>query len=158
EVDGKRWPKGAPIPTWDLASDGRTAYLLQMSDPTLVEIDLLGEGDVIKAKSCGKLIGGKGHDSRCGLQIGPGGKGYDVIRVDNETKFGTGYLHHLLRYDPKTRKTEDLGVLAVKNPDFFDFKPKSGKAPPWSHGYHRLPDNTLTPLYHHMALIVGRDN
>ena len=45
--------------------------------------------------------------------------------MDNETKFGAGYLRlrHLTRYDPKTKKVEDLGVLAVKNTDYFDFRP-----------------------------------
>lgn len=49
-------------------------------------------------------------------------------------------------------------MLAVKNPDFFPFGGRSdGKPPPWSHGFHKLPDGTLTPLHHHMALIAGRD-
>lgn len=53
---------------------------------------------------------------------------------------------------------EDLGVLAVKNPDFFDFGPgPDGKPKPWTHGFHRLPDGTLTPLHCHMALLVARD-
>jgi hypothetical protein len=52
-----------------------------------------------------------------------------------------------------------LGVLAVKNPDYFDFRPRSdGNPPPFSHGFHKLPDGTLTPLEHHMALVVGRDD
>jgi hypothetical protein len=157
EVDGKKWAK-APVPTWQLAADGRTAYLILMSDAALIEIDLASEGSVVKARSRGPMIAGKNPDCRCGLNIAPDGRVYAVIRVDNDTKFGTGYLHHLTRFDPKTGKMEDLGVLAVKNPDFFDFGPRSdGKPPPWSHGYHKLPDGTLTPLHHHMALIVGRD-
>ena len=36
-----------------------------------------------------------------------------VIRVNNDTKFGSGFLHHLTRFDPKTGTAEDLGVLAV---------------------------------------------
>jgi hypothetical protein len=128
-----------------------------MNDTTLVEIDLASAGKVVKARSRGRMLAGRNPDCRCGLSIGPDGKVYAVIRVDNDTKFGKGHLHHLTRYDPKTGKVQDLGVLAVKNPDFFDFRPKGGKAPPWSHGYHRLPDGTLTPLHHHMALLMGRD-
>ncbi|SVD54161.1 uncharacterized protein METZ01_LOCUS407015, partial [marine metagenome] len=76
----------------------------------------------------------------------------------NTTGFGKGKLHHLCRYDSKKRRHEDLGVLAVKNPDFFDFNPANGKKPPWSHGYHTLPDGTMTPLHNHMALVATRDN
>jgi hypothetical protein len=104
------------------------------------------------------MLQGKNPDSRCALSIGPDGRVYALIRVDNDTKFGAGYLHHLTRYDPKTRKSEDLGVLAVQNPDFFDFGPgPGGKPKPWTHGHHKLPDGTLTPLYSHMAMIVGKD-
>jgi len=58
-----------------------------------------------------------------------------------------------VRFDPKTKKSTDLGVLAVENPDFFDFVP--GKQ--WTHGYHTLPDGTLTPLHAHMALLAAAD-
>ncbi len=157
-LDGKKWAK-APIPTWKLAADGRTAYLILMSDATLIELDLGSTSDTIPARSLGRMIEGKNPDCRCGLDIAPDGRVYAVVRVDNETRFGGGYLHHLTRFDPKGRKMEDLGVLAVKNPGFFNFGPRAdGKPPPWSHGYHKLPDGTLTPMYSHMALIVGRDN
>ncbi|MBI1900315.1 MAG: hypothetical protein HYS13_04260 [Planctomycetia bacterium] len=160
EIGGTKYiptPK-PPIPTWKLAPDGRTAYAILMSDPTLLELDLMSAGSTVKAKRHGRMIEGQHPDCRCGLDVGPDGRVYAVIRVDNETKFGTGYLHHLVRFNPKSQKSEDLGVLAVKNPDFFDFGPgPDGKAPPWSHGYHKLPDGTLTPLHHHMALVVGRD-
>jgi hypothetical protein len=160
EVDGRKWLRANnnAIPTWNLAADGRTAYLILMNDPTLLELRLEKEGGTVKATSHGKMTEGKNPDSRCALSIAPDGRVYAVVRVDNETGFGKGYLHHLLRFDPKTSKTEDLGVLAVKNPGFFNFGPgPDGKAPPWSHGYHRLPDGTLTPLHCHMALLVARD-
>lgn len=146
------------IPTWKLADDGRTAWLILMNDPTLVEIDLDSSGGTVQARSHGKLIDGPGPDCRCGLDIGPDGRVYAVVRVNNTTGFGQGYLQHLLRFDPKTGRPDDLGVLAVKNPEFFDFGPgPGGKHKPWTHGYHRLPDGTLTPLHHHMALTVARD-
>ena len=130
-----------------------------MNDPTLLEIPLDPKAPVVQATSHGKMIEGKNPDSRCALSIAPDGRVYAVVRIDNETGFGTGYLHHLLRFDPKTRRTEDLGILAVRNPDFFDFGPgPDGKAKPWTHGYHRLPDGTLTPLHCHMALLAARDS
>ena len=55
----------------------------------------------------------------------------------------------------------DLGVFAVKNPDFFDFKGVQAKNPDGSarprHGYHTLPDGTLTPLHVIMGLIVAQN-
>ena len=149
---------GASIPTWNLGPDGRTAYLILMNDPTLLTIDLMSKGGAAQAVDCGKVIKGSKPDSRSALTIGPDGQVYTIVGVDNETGFGKGRLHHLLRYDPKKKKHEDLGVLAVKNPDFFNFKNgPDGKKPPWSHGFHTLPDGRMVPLHHHMALVAGRD-
>ena len=149
------------VPTWTLTADRRRAWLILMNDPTLLEIDLVAKvakSQVVRAISHGKMIEGKRPDSRCALSVGPDGRLYAVVRVDNDTKFGRGYLHHLGRFDPKRRKMEDLGVLAVRNSGFFDFeKGPNGERPPWSHGYHRLPDGVLTPLHHHLAMIVARD-
>lgn len=151
-VDGKRWSQkdANAIPTWILAPDGRNAYLILMNDAGLLRIDLREPG---RSKRLGSLIAGRNPDSRSALSLGPGGNVYAVIRVDNTTGFGKGYLHHLVRYVPDRGRVEDLGVLAVRNPDYYDF----GAKRPWSHGFHRLPDGTLTPLHHHMALIMGRD-
>lgn len=160
-VDGKAWeePKAKAPPNWRIAADGRTAYLIMMRDSTLLEIDLLGEGDKVLAKSRGKMIEANGFDSRGALTIAPDGRVYALGRVRNETGFGRElYLHHLLRYDPATGKNEDLGVLAVKNPDFFDFGPRpDGTKPPWSGGYRTLPDGTLTPSAVHQGLIAAKD-
>jgi len=160
-VDGKRWTRANDhaIPCWNLAADGKTAYLVLLNDPTLLEIDLTQEGEAVTAINRGKLIDGKNPDSRCALTIAPDGRVYTLFRVDNTTGFGTGYLHHLTRFDPKTKKIEDLGVVTVKNPDFFDFNAKGpdGKPKPYTHGFHKLPDGTLTLLHVHMALLAGRD-
>jgi hypothetical protein len=55
---------------------------------------------------------------------------------------------------------DDLGVFAVRNPTFFDFKGPQAKNPDGSlrprHGYHTLPDGTLTPLHVILAMIVTR--
>jgi len=160
-LDGKRLTRkdASSIPIWQVTKDGRTAWLILMNDPTLIEMDLLSPGDTVTAKSHGKMTEGKGPDCRSALDISPDGRICAIIRVNNETGFGTGYLHWLCRYDPKKDKMEQLGVLAVQNPDFFDFGPgPDGKAKPWTHGYHKLPDGTLTPLHCHMALIVAHDS
>lgn len=143
---------------WALTGDGKAAYLVRMSDSRLFRLDLAADGPKVPVADLGRLIEGKGFDSRGSLIVGHDGKVYALYRVDNDTKFGTGYLHHLVSYDPAARKPRDHGVLAVRNPDFFDFGPgKDGKPKPWSHGYHRLPDKTLTPLHHHMALTMAQD-
>ena len=160
EVAGQRFVRAnnASIPTWVLAPDRRRAYLILMNDPTLIELDLTGNGTV-KAKNRGKMVNGKRPDSRCALDVGPDGRVYAVVRVDNETGFGKGYLHHLARFDPRSGAIEDLGVLVVENPDYFGFDKKGpdGKRRPWTHGFHRLPDGALTPLHAHMAMIAARD-
>ena len=143
---------------WALSPDGKAAYLIRMSDSRLFRLDLAADGPKVPVADLGRLIEGKGFDSRGSLIVGHDGKVYTLYRVDNETKFGTGFLHHLVSYDPAAKKPRDHGVLAVRNPDFFDFGPqKDGKPKPWSHGYHRLPDKTLTPLHAHMALTMAKD-
>jgi hypothetical protein len=79
--------------------------------------------------------------------------------VVNGGKAGGAYQHtHITRYDPQSNKVEDLGVIAVKNPDFFNFKPGAdGKTPPFSHGYSTLPDGMLTPQYQPLGSIVAHD-
>jgi len=147
-----------PIPNWSLASDKRTAYLSLLDDPTLLQFDLLDDNKDVKPVDCGKMIEGKGPDFRSGLAIAPDGRVYALICVKNDTGFGaTMALYHLLRYDPKTKTHEDLGIPALKNPDFFAWKGADGKPLPWSHGYYTLPDGTQTPLYN-QALIVTADN
>jgi hypothetical protein len=161
EVNGKAFTRADnnSIPTWVLTPDRKRAYLILMNDPTLLEIDLTGDGDVAKAVSHGKLIEGKNPDSRSALALAPDGRVYALVRVDNQTGFGSGYLHHLVRFDPAKKAAEDLGVVKVSNPDYFNFTAgPDGKKPHHSHGFHTLPDGSLTPLHVHMALIVTRDN
>jgi hypothetical protein len=165
-VDGKPFrdvvgPK-AVHPDWRLAADGTTAYLQLLNDLRMFRVDLGGTaGKPVAAESLGNRVEGKGPDSRGSIAIGPDGRVYSVVRVDNETGFGTGYLHHLVRYDPSARRMSDLGVITVKNPSFFDFQGTQAKNPDGSlrprHGFHTLPDGTLTPLHVVMAAIVARD-
>jgi formylglycine-generating enzyme required for sulfatase activity len=149
-------------PDWRLAADGRTAYLQLLNDARLFVLDLSGAaGQPVIARSLGTRIAGKNPDSRGSLSIGPDGRVYSVVRIDNDTGFGSGYLHHLIRYDPRRQQMEDLGVLTVKNPEFFDFKAPAVLNPDGTgrptHGFHSLPDGTLTPLHHHMACTVAHD-
>jgi hypothetical protein len=129
-----------------------------MNDPTLIRIDLQREGGSVTAEKMGKMLEGKNPDSRCALTLHPDGKVYALVRTDNTTGIGTGYFHPLVRYDPAAKRHEDLGVLKVTNPDYYDWSPlPDGKQKPFSHGFHRLPDGTLTPMHAHMALIAAHD-
>jgi hypothetical protein len=149
-------------PDWRLAADGRTAYLQLLNDLRLFQVDLGGDaGQPVVCRSLGRRILGNHPDSRGSISIAPDGRVYSALRTDNETGFGSGYLHHLVRWDPQTARMEDLGIFAVKSPDLFDFKGPQAKNPDGSlrprHGFHTLPDGTLTPLHVIMALIVAHD-
>jgi hypothetical protein len=157
-LDGQRWTRAntSAIPTWQLDADGRHAWLILMNDPTLLRIDLQSSGDHVIAENRGRMLDGKNPDSRSALTVHPDGRVYALVRVDNPA--GTGMLHHLVRYDPAAKRHDDLGVLKVANPDYFDWSPKpDGKPKPWTHGFHKLADGTLTPLHAHMALLAARD-
>ena len=149
-------------PDWRLAADGNTAYLQLLDDLRMFRVELSGAaGQPVVAVNLGNRIEGEHPDSRGSISVSSDGRVYSAVRVDNKTGFGTGYLHHLVRYDPANGAMSDLGVLAVKNPDFFNFAAGRTKNPDGSerpiHGYHNLPDGTLTPLHVIMALIVAHD-
>lgn len=149
-------------PDWRITPDGKTAYLQLLNDLRMFRVDLTGAtGQAVIAVNLGNRIEGENPDSRGSISIGPDGRIYSAVRVDNKTGFGTGYLHHLVRYNSKSRVMEDLGVFAVKNPQFFDFTGVQAKNPDGSlrprHGFHTLPDGTLTPLHVIMSLIVAHD-
>ena len=105
-VDGKPFrdvvgPE-AVHPDWRLAADGQTAYLQLLNDLRLFRVDLSGPaGKPVPARSLGNRLEGKHPDSRGSISIGPDGRVYSALRIDNETGFGTGYLHHVVRFDPR---------------------------------------------------------
>jgi hypothetical protein len=135
-------------PDWRLAANGRKAYLQLLNDLRMFEMDLGGPaGQPVAARNLGRRIDGKNADSRGSISIGGDGRVYSAVRIDNDTGFGAGYLHHVVRFDPRGNDMADLGVVAVKNPGFFDFKGPQAKNP----------DGTLTPLHVIMALIVAHD-
>jgi hypothetical protein len=149
-------------PDWRVTPDGKMAYLQLLDDLRMFRVDLAGAaGQPVVATNLGNRIEGEHPDSRGSISIAPDGRVYSVVRINNKTGFGAGYLHHLVRYDPASGRMNDLGVLAVRNPDFFNFAAGRTKNPDGSerpiHGYHTLPDGTLTPLHVIMAMIVAHD-
>lgn len=153
---------GRVHPDWRLAADGKSAYLQLLNDLRMFRIDLTGDSKKpVIAVDLGNRMDGENPDSRGSISIGPDGNVYSVIRIDNKTGFGSGYLHHLIRHDPSVHSMKDLGVITIENPDFFDFSKGPGKnddgSPRPTHGFHQLPDGTLTPLHVVLAMIVTRD-
>jgi hypothetical protein len=145
-VEGKPFAKylGAERmhPDWRITPDGKSAYLQLLDDRRMFRVNLTGAaGQPVVATNLGDRIKGENPDSRGSISIGSDGRVYSVTRIDNKTGFGRGYLTHLVRHDPATGAMEDLGVFAVKNPGF------GGDARP-NHGFHTLPDGTVTPLHH----------
>jgi len=151
-LDGRKWlrlSRDGDLPEWNLASDGRTAWLLRLGNAALISIDLQAAGAVVPALSRGKLIEGEGIDIRSGLNFHPDGRIYAIASMANTTGFGPGSLAHMARFDPKTGKSEDLGVVCVSNPEFYAkaVMLPDGKKKTWSHGFIELPDKTLAALY-----------
>jgi hypothetical protein len=149
-------------PDWRITPDGKTAYLQLLDDLRMFRVDLTGAmGQPVVAANLGERIKGENPDSRGSISVGPDGRIYSVVRIDNKTGFGAGYLHHLVRHDPMKAGFDDLGVIAVKNPNFFNFAAGPQKNPDGSlrpiHNFHTLPDGTLTPLYVVMAMTTARD-
>lgn len=161
--DGERWFEptrerrvNPELPNWTLAPDGRHAYMLIHGAGTLYRIDLQAEGDAIEVENFGPIMESEETVRTFqALAFGPDGRFYALVRAVNETDYGPDHLHHLVRYDPASERREDLGVVAVTNPDFFDFGPDAdGQRPPWSHGYATLPDGLLTPTVSYHAMLV----
>jgi hypothetical protein len=153
---------GKVHPDWRITKDGTTAYLQLLNDLRMFRVDLRSEaGKPVIAENLGNRIEGENPDSRGSISIAPDGCVYSVVRVDNKTGFGSGYLHHLIRHDPLQQSMTDVGVITIKNPDFFDFSKGPGKnedgTPRPTHGFQRLPDDTLAPLHVVLAMIVTLD-
>ena len=161
-MDGKKWDskKLASIPVWQLTPDRKGAYAVFVQpDSQLRHFDFGGNGKV-KVRTLAKMLEGKSFDHRSSLTVAPDGRVYALFATENATGFGDFGLHHLTRYDPKLKKAEDLGVLAVKNPDFYDFSPEKqrpGASAYTFNGFKKLPDNTLVPTTVHQGLIAAKD-
>lgn len=152
------------IPSWCLTDGGKTAYLTRMSLPELIKLDLGGDIDKpVKGTVVGKLTSQPGSTSLSALGAGADGKIYAAIAHQNKGQWGPGaQLTHLSRFDPDAGTMLDLGIIVIRNKDYFDFSERLGPdgkeaRPPWSHGYATLPDGNLAPQYHPQGAITARD-
>ncbi len=124
-----------------------------MTEPTLYRLDLTTDANVMELQALGWVVDAERTDSRCALSIGPDVNLYVAMRRPNDTGFGEGSIHHLVRYDTETDTMTDLGVLAVENPDFFDFDGATTR----SDGFRKLPDGTFTPDVVYLAMIISSE-
>ena len=64
---------------------------------------------------------------------------------------------HLVRYRSGDAAPQDLGPIAVRNPDFTEFKDASGKDLPYHAGFYKTPDGIVTTKYVTMGVCEARD-
>jgi len=133
-------PQSHPI-NWDASPDGKTLYSVAMSGNQLYSYDLTGDGPTLAGKALGPLIpGAKSTDCRA-LCVGPKG----VVWAALTAPLGKdASIFQLTSYTPADKAPVCHGPVAIKNPDYTDFKDKAGKPLPWHHGIRKLGDVTTT--------------
>ena len=65
--------------------------------------------------------------------------------------------HHLVRFNPGDPSPRDLGPVAVRNPDFTEFKDAAGKDLPFHAGFFKRPDGIFTTKYVTMGVSEARN-
>jgi hypothetical protein len=146
-------PKSHPI-NWDTSPDGKTLYAVAMSGNRLYRYDLTAEGDTLAGKSLGKLIAdAKLTDCRA-LCVGP--KGEVCAAVTATTALGNS-IFYAVTYKAGEAAPVNHGPVAIRNPDYTEFKDKDGKALPWHHGIRKLADGTVTTNYTILGVTQAQD-
>ena len=145
-------PEAHPI-NWDISPDGKTLYALPMSANQIYRYDLTASGDTLNGKSLGPLIpGAKSTDCRA-MCVGPSGTVWGSVTQTIDAV----QRQHLVRYRPSDAAPQDLGPIAVRNPDFTEFKDASGKDLPYHAGFYKTPDGIVTTKYVTMGVCEARD-
>ncbi len=144
------------VPTWQIDNDGRFAYLLMMREPMLYRIDLHQATQKIQIEQLGKMVDtDQRTDSRSSLDVGPDGRVYALLRAPSPKAHPKMSLHRLVRYDPTSNEMTDLGVTAVRNPNYFNKTNPDGSNKKWPTGLVKLPDETITFRHVNQGLAVG---
>jgi sugar lactone lactonase YvrE len=145
-------PESHPI-NWDISPDGKTLYAVAMSGNQLYAYDLTGAEHTLPGKSLGKLLpNAKSTDCRA-LCVGPKGTVWAAV---TEVVDGV-HVQHIVRYRPGDKAPQDLGPVAIKNPNYTEFTDAAGKQLPWHHGIHKYPDGTTTTKYVILGVAEGLD-
>ncbi|MHB9106585.1 MAG: hypothetical protein ACYDCO_05965 [Armatimonadota bacterium] len=146
------------LTNWAMAPDGKSAYLLMLTNPTLYRINLAGGGKTTTAADLGKFLTTEKSTSAYSLVMHPDGNIYTLLVTPDPAGKAKGNLNVLARYEPATKTMRALGAAAIRNTDYFDFSPRPDGTPkPWSHGVETLADGTLVPAVVNQGLIAGRD-
>lgn len=145
--------KSHPI-NWDISADGKTLYAVAMSGNQLYRYDLTAQGDTLPGKSLGKLSAdAKSTDCRA-LCVGP--KGEICAAITANTSLGNS-IFYVITYRAGDAGPVNHGPVAIRNPDYTEFKDKDGKALPWHHGIRKLADGTVTTNYTILGVTQGQD-
>jgi sugar lactone lactonase YvrE len=139
---------------WDIAPDGKTLYALPMSSNQLFAYDLAAAGETLSGRSLGTLLTGYESTGCYAMCVGPTG---DVWAAVTGNKPGVQNRPHLVRYRPGETAPQDLGCLAVANPDYTEFTDKDGKPLPAHAGFHKEADGKMTSHFVLMGVSQGRD-
>lgn len=149
--------EGHVVPTWQIDNEGRYAYLIMMRKPMLYRIDLHQPGDAVQIEALGNLVDAERTDSRSSLDVAPDGRVYVLLKAPAPQTGQNKPLHYLVRYDPKTGQTKNLGITVVRNKDFYHRTLEDGSKNPNARGLIDLPDGNLTFQYVNQGLVVADD-
>lgn len=155
EANGNRFTHAEAAPQWEVDPEGQKAFLIFMDDSIMYEIDLMANGPEVPVKNHGPVIEAQRTGVSMDPHFGPDGKFYLIAGALQPEVFPRS-LSHLVRFDPRTEQSEDLGVITIGNPDYVQFKDVEGKPFPNRRGVVTLPDGQLTPVYN-QGLAVCRD-
>lgn len=135
-------PRPDPI-NWDISPDGKTLYAQPMRGNSLFAYDLTAKGNTLPGRLLGTLIpNAKSTDCRA-MCVGPKGTAWCAVTE----RVGGNNLLHLVRYQPGDKAPVDLGAVAIRNPNFTDFKGKNGKPLPFHGGFTKLKNGKTVSRY-----------
>ena len=137
---------------WDISPDRKTLYAVAMSGNQLYRYDLTGDGETLMGKSLGKLIE-KAEKTDCrAMCVAADGRVWAGVAA---TFKGAGQHLHLVSYRPGDSSPTDHGPLAIRNPDYTNFKDEKEKPLKYHHGVIRRKDGPLVPRYTIMGICAS---
>ena len=146
-------PESHPI-NWEVSPDRKTLYAVAMSGNQLHAYDLTAGGDVLPGRRLGPLSAGAQATDCRAMCVGPDGTVWAGVAV---TFPGEGQWLHVVRYRPGDPAPNDLGPIAIGNPDYATLVDAKGNAKPHHHGVFRLKDGTLVPRHVIMGICAASD-
>lgn len=157
-IDGKAPSEGitkdSAILNWEISTDRKTLWSVEMSTNQLYSFDLTAPGDTIPGKSHGPLLSwSKATDCRA-MSVGPDGVVWAAVTV--HVGIQDGPVLHLVSAAPG-KPPRDHGRVGVVNPDFTKFTDAAGKEKPWHHTMPKHKDGTRAP-WQPMGVCATKDS